>query len=108
MVTIQQVSSLIQGYIGRFPDLTKDEFDFLIGSSGKEVMAYNHERKHFITYPTASRFIKENSLSKKAVSVALKKGIIRNVDGWSFIYSTPDNVNSLKAAVECPVPPKLL
>ena len=85
--------------------LTAEEYSSLLGPTGKTVLAYNYESKAFVIYDSSSKFIKENSLRKKAVTVDLKKGRIRRIGNWSYTYLTEENTERLKAFVKCPERP---
>lgn len=79
-----------------FPVITKEEFLNIISSGGKDVIAYNVEQNKYYIYASASSFVKENNLSKKAVTVCLKKEQLRLINGWYFAYLNSPNVERLK------------
>ena len=65
-------------------------------------MAFNILDKNFYIYKTAKKFILDNHLSKKTVSVNLFKNNIKLTDNWLYIYLTNENELKLKAFIECP------
>lgn len=83
-------------------DITKD-FDFLtdevrkdlLSRGSKAVLAYSLKDKEFKEYNSAYSFIKENGLSKKSVTVRLKKQDIKETTGWLYSYIYKD-LNELK------------
>lgn len=84
-------------------DTTKD-FNFitdevrkdLLSRGSKAVIAYSLKDKEFKEYNSAYSFIKENGLSKKSVTVRLKKKQIKETTGWlySYIYKNVDELKS--------------
>lgn len=87
----------------KFPELTQDEYDELLNPCGREVLAYNEDEKLFSVWKSASSFIKEYGLSKKAVATDLKKGRLRLIHGWWFTYmKNKSNVERLKSMANCP------
>lgn len=79
-----------------FPKITKEEYLKIISSGGKEVIAFNVAENKYYIYKSASSFIKEKNLSKKAVSVCLKKNQFRLIGGWYFTYLNDENIKRLK------------
>lgn len=79
-----------------FPIITKEEYLNIISSGGKEVIAFNVSENKYYIYKSASSFIKEKNLSKKAVSVCLKKNQFRLIGGWYFTYLNDENIKRLK------------
>jgi hypothetical protein len=69
---------------------------------GCSVLAFNVLDKNFYIYKTAKKFILDNQLSKKTVSVNLFKNNIKLTDNWLYIYLTNENELKLKAFIECP------
>jgi hypothetical protein len=82
-----------------FPTLNQEELEELLRPGGKEVVAFDVGRQFWCIYPSASQFIKEWGLSKKGVTVDLRKNLLRNRNGWWYTYNTPENVTRIKAAV---------
>lgn len=84
-------------------DTTKD-FSFLtdqirkalLSRGSKAVITYSLKDKEFKEYNSAYSFIKENGLSKKSVTVRLKKKQIKETTGWlySYIYKNVDELKS--------------
>ena len=84
-------------------DVTKD-FSFLtdevrkdlLSRGSKAVIAYSLKDKEFKEYNSAYSFIKENGISKKSVTVRLKKKQIKETTGWlySYIYKDPEEIKS--------------
>lgn len=82
-------------------DVTKD-FNFLtdevrndlLSRGSKAVIAYSLKDKKFKEYDSAYSFIKENGISKKSVTVRLKKRQIKETTGWlySYIYKDPKEI----------------
>lgn len=85
-----------------FPILSQEEYENLLLPTGKEVLAFNESIRKKVIYPSASSFIKENGLSKKAVTVDLKKNRLRKQRDWWYTYFTPENEKRFKAIIGCP------
>lgn len=86
-----------------FPKLSQDEYDELLNPCGREVLAYNEDKKLLSVWKSANSFIKEYGLSKKAVTTDLKKGRLRLIHGWWFTYmKNKTNVERLKSIANCP------
>lgn len=94
---------------GRYVFVDKGEsFDFLNEevlarlkrTAPKQVLAYNLETSTFRTYDSARSFIQNNKLSKKAVSMRLKKEKLESVSGWLFKYQTANPDSDKKALLE--------
>ena len=76
---------------GEFPELTAEEIEKRRAHSGRLVIAYRTDDKILVTASSASAFIKQNGLSKKAVTTSLKKNALQIRNGWLFVYDTPEN-----------------
>ena len=63
-------------------------------------MVYDSNKNAIVLFPSASRFIEAFKLSKKAVTVALKKNRLRNLNGLVFTYTdssfTVDDLKKIK------------
>lgn len=84
------------------PTFTQEEYEKQFNAGGKVVVAFNEKEKKLYIYESASRFINENNLSKKAVTVALRKDKLRCVDGWWFVYDSKTNQEKLKQIIDRP------
>jgi hypothetical protein len=87
---------------GDFPELTDDEIENLRYPTGKEVWAYKLDDELITVWSSASSFIKECKLSKKAVTTRLAKGRIEEVGGWIFVYSKNGGYRALKEFMDSP------
>ena len=76
---------------GEFPELTAEEIEKRRAHSGRLVIGYRIDDKLLVTASSASAFIKQNGLSKKAVTTSLKKNRLQIRNGWLFVYDTPEN-----------------
>jgi len=68
----------------------------------KSVLAYNATTKQFKVFGSASQFIDMEQLSKKAVTVRLKKGFVSTLAGqpWWFTYLSEDADKKILDAIE--------
>lgn len=82
-----------------FPVITQEEYENLLSPGGKNVIAYNIKTRQYVIYTSASSFIKENNLSKKAVTVSLKANRMRLINDWWFTYMTEANSIRLKSII---------
>jgi HNH endonuclease len=82
-----------------FPVVSAELWNRLKGPTGQTVIAYNFKHKRYVTFESASKFVKFCSLSKKAVTVRLKKGKIEQVGDWLFTYLSKENLSRLRTAV---------
>ena len=86
--------SMVQGrYLisvtGTFPTLNEDGNKIEVtnqSNQGKPVLVKNIATGEVLEYPSASKFIIANELSKKKVTTLLKKGVHQNVGGFVFQY----------------------
>jgi hypothetical protein len=69
-----------------FPYVSDEELDCLKNPTGRNVLAWSCSEKKLYIYESASEFIRERGLSKKAVTTSLKAERIREVNGWLFVY----------------------
>ena len=90
---------LIVEHGNSFPDISQDEYENLLSPGGKNVIAYNIKTKQYVIYLSASSFIKENKLSKKAVTVSLRANRMRLVNEWWFTYMSETNLMRLKSII---------
>lgn len=79
-----------------FRNLTKEDVELAMSYGSKEVMAYNVVNKTFEFYESARQFHLTNGLSKKAVTVALKKNSMKQISNWIAVYKTEENYLELK------------
>lgn len=79
-----------------FPVLTPERYEELTNIGGKDVMAYNVTDKQYYIFQSAAEFIRYSKLSRKAVTVDLRRDRLREVDGWIYTYLTTDKTKRLK------------
>ncbi len=91
---------LILDECSELPDLEKHDIQRKSGK--KDVVALNITNKELWIYSSATEFWYENNLSKKAVTIALKRDVIREVGGWIFLYLTSKNIERISLYVKCP------
>ena len=88
----------------QFPSITPDEMELATGRGAKDVVAYNLEQKHYYIFSSASSFIAQTGLSKKAVTTRLKKnadkGVLSQVDKWAFTYMVDGMTEMFKEFVD--------
>lgn len=87
-----------------FPEISEKQIYQMLGPTGMNVLAYNWKLQMYCIYESASKFIRENGLSKKAVSVDLKKGRLRKYGDWTVTYLNAEAKDKLRAFVNCPDP----
>ena len=85
-----------------FPEVFEDELEEMKSPGGKEVIALDIVTGMLFFYPSASSFIKENELSKKAVTTRLKNRQLNRVGKWFFAYRKSELAHELKALMEGP------
>lgn len=85
-----------------FPELSVVEYDRLLHPTGRSVICYNEFGRYIKIYESASSFIKENNLSRKTVTVNLKKDRLIKVKGWWFLYLTSINSERIQSIVNSP------
>lgn len=90
---------LIVDYDNNFPSLNQDEYESLLSPTGKELLAYNTRLKMYFLYESASKFIKENGLSKKSVTVDLRNNRLRKLGDWWYTYKNKNNIIRLSTVV---------
>ena len=76
---------------GEFPELTAEEIDKRRASDGRIVIGYHIVSKKIVTAHSASAFVREFKLSKKAITTTLKDNRLVAKQGWLFVYDTPEN-----------------
>lgn len=82
-----------------FPIVNQIDYEKSLAPLGKNVFCYNVKLKKYVIYESASQFIRENKLSKKAVTVDLRKNRLRLLGDWWYIYNTPSNIEELNKVV---------
>lgn len=81
---------------GNFPDISPAMVEARRASSGRIVVAYNLDEKTLLTFTSASTFIQQFGLSKKAITTALKQDRLIPKQGWVFLYGNDYNVRRLR------------
>lgn len=76
---------------GEFPELSAEEIEKRKASGGRTVVGYLVEKKQMVLASSASSFVKEYNLSKKAITTALKQNRLVVRSGWLFAYDSPEN-----------------
>lgn len=69
-----------------FPLVSRKELEILKNPTGKDVIAFNKNIKKLFIFESASSFIKNAELSKKAITTDLKKRRLREITGWIYCY----------------------
>tara|TARA_B100000929_G_scaffold185186_1_gene146617 strand:- start:1707 stop:2705 length:999 start_codon:yes stop_codon:yes gene_type:complete len=87
-----------------FPDLDPDELEASRNRGARDVLAYDTNHRKFYIFPSAATFIRDARLSKKAVTTTLKKGNLREIDGWLFVYFNDQSKQRIEDHMACPVP----
>lgn len=82
-----------------FPTLSQEEFECLSRSCGLRIVAYNEFKRSIVFYNSASSFIRDNGLSKKAVTVDLKNKRLRRLKGWWYTYCTDTGLSDMKRII---------
>jgi hypothetical protein len=85
-----------------FPEISKEDLRIARNRGPKDVVAYHLGEKKYVIFATAKEFVQLTGLSKKAVTTALAKGILRKIDSWVAVYLNDENFAKLKAYVEDP------
>jgi hypothetical protein len=78
---------IIVGIDDDFPKVDKSKILEVSVNQGIGVIAYNFTLGRYEIFSSASSFIRRYNLSKKAITVSLKKEQIRIVDGFAFVYN---------------------
>ena len=81
---------------GKFPEISPAMVEARRASGGRTVVAYNLEEKFLLTFTSASTFIQQFGLSKKAITTALKQDRLIPKQGWVFLYGNDYNVRRLR------------
>lgn len=76
---------------GEFPELLAEEIEKRKASGGRIVAGYHIQNKQLVIANSASSFVKEYNLSKKAITTTLKNNRLVVKSGWLFIYDSPEN-----------------
>ncbi len=71
-------------------NLTEHVISTLLNRGKKKVVSFNIQNKVTTIYESAAQFIKNNNLSKKAVTTRLKRGVIQPVKDFIFVYDNED------------------
>lgn len=87
-----------------FPDFDKEELLSRLGSTGFPVLIYDQATDRYEIHQSASRFIKEKKLSKKAVTTRLKNNKVGPVNGFYFAYYRTPNKEHLFEVIGRPGP----
>ncbi|EKD89566.1 MAG: hypothetical protein ACD_33C00045G0033 [uncultured bacterium] len=85
-----------------FPIMNKEDFIRAKEHGRKKVIAYNIINKTYIIFESAIEFINYSKVSKKAVTVSLKKNQIRQIGNWISLYLNSDNIKLLKSNIDGP------
>lgn len=85
-----------------FPAMTVEEKERAKLQGRKKVLGYDLTNKQYVIFPSAVEFIKHTQLSKKAVTVGLKRNRIRELGGWVALYLSVENAKLLKSYVSGP------
>lgn len=76
---------------GEFPELSAEEIEKRRVTGGRLVVGYHIDNKQLVMASSASSFIKQYGLSKKAITTTLKNNHLKAKGGWLFVYDTPEN-----------------
>lgn len=94
-VRLFKKSYLIVGIEEDVPPLSAENIERLMRKGGASVIAYHCvDKKHHI-FSSAADFIRYSGLSKKAVTVDLKKDRLRKQGYWIYLYNTSANQERL-------------
>lgn len=85
-----------------FQEVSKVAIEEACERGRKKVVACKLGFNKLFVYASASDFIRDNQLSKKAVSITLKKDSFRKINGWLFCYATSKNVEKIKTLISVP------
>lgn len=83
-----------------FVVFTVSQLDEALNRGKKKVLAFNTSVKKLYIFDSAREFITHSTLSKKAVTKILRKGIINQRGDWVFLYETPENITTLKSHIQ--------
>lgn len=86
-----------------FPFMTEEEKERAKIQGSKKVLAYNINSNKYILFPSAAEYIRHTKLSKKAITVNLKKDRIKVIDGWIALYASDQNAKKIKSYISSPV-----
>ncbi len=85
-----------------FPVLTQEMLETASFNNKKEVLALNLRELKFYLYPSAKSFISHNTLSKKSVTVNLKKDRVKIHGDWVCLYFGSESFRRLVVFANCP------
>lgn len=85
-----------------FTVYSKEQLDYAMSHGPKDVIAYNSSIKQYVVYESAAAFLRDQKLSKKAVTTALAENRLRTINGWTFTYLNDENFQRLKHYVNGP------
>lgn len=85
-----------------FPTMTLSEKERAKAHGRKKVMAYRADSRNIYLFDSAVEYIKHTQLSKKSVTVSLKKNQLRQIDGWVALYSSDENMKLMKSYISGP------
>ena len=85
-----------------FPVMTLEEKERAKLQGRKKVLGYDLTNKQYVIFPSAVEFIRYTQLSKKAVTVNLKRNRIRELGGWVALCLSVDNAKLLKSYISGP------
>lgn len=84
-----------------FPVLSTEALDKLKNPTGKDVISFNFKDKTFYIFDSASSFVRNSGLSKKAVTTDLVAQRLRILEDWIYCYSNNSvMVEKLKSTVK--------
>ena len=86
-----------------FPVLSEEDILVATSRGPKRVYAIDVSSKEEHTFVSASEFVKQSGLSKKAVTMALRGNTVRRLGKWLFTYEDSANVVRIKDLVLSPV-----
>lgn len=85
-----------------YPVMTIEEKERAKAHGRKKVLAYNLTTRKCAIFSSAVEFIKHTQLSKKSVTVSLKKNKIREMGGWIALYLSAENAKLIKSYISGP------
>ena len=85
-----------------FPVMTVAEKERAKSHGRKKVLAYNVGHRKYYVFSSAVEFIRTAQLSKKSVTVNLKKNQLREIGGWVTVYLSDENAKLLKSRISGP------
>lgn len=85
-----------------FPVMTLAEKERAKTHGRKKVLAYHLNRRKCYVFNSAVEFINQTQLSKKSVTVNLKKNRIKEIQGWVALYLSAENAKLIKSYITGP------